>query len=147
LTIGAIGAIIRRIAIIEEASMLGAIVRRAIILSVVAARIMFAQSAAVPKPSEPPKYVPTAVQTLSLQVLQARAQTAQVQMQRVQDALQSAQKNFQDALAALNKAADDIKVENKWPAEVSFSPDQLTYTAPSPKPLAAAEPPKEKGKP
>jgi hypothetical protein len=127
--------------------MLGAIVRRAIILSVVAARIMFAQSAPVPKAGEPPKYVPTEVQALRLQVLQKDAQLAQVQLQRLNDAVQQSQQAFQKALQALQAGADEVKKANGWPADTQFSQDQLTFSAPPPPPPPPVKPAEPSTKP
>jgi hypothetical protein len=120
--------------------MLGAIVRRAIILSVVAARIMFAQSPTAPVAKDPPKYVPTEVQSLKLQVLQKDAQLAQVQLQRLNDALQQSQQAFQKALQALQAGADEVKKANGWPADTQFSQDQLTFSAPPTPPTPPAKP-------
>lgn len=69
------------------------------------------------------KYEPTELQRLKLQVLQRDAQLAQVQLQRAQQA-------FQGALAALDAEAGEVKKSNKWPAEVQFSPDTLTFDVP-----------------
>jgi hypothetical protein len=125
--------------------MLGAIVRRAIILSVVAARIMFAQA---PAAKDPPKYVPTEVQALKLQLLQKDAQLAQLQLQRFQDAIrqskdnQDLQEGLKKAIEALQAEAGKVKETNKWPADVAFHMEDLTFSAPSasPPPTPPAKP-------
>jgi len=71
----------------------------------------------------PVKYEPTEVEMLRLQVAQKDAQIAQIQ-------LQQAQQMFQQALGRLHLEADKIKAEHKWPAEVQFKMDTLTFAAP-----------------
>jgi len=68
-----------------------------------------------------PKYSPTEVQTLRLQVKQRDAQIAQ------KDA-QLAQEHFQSVLAALQAEAEKVRVENKWPETVKFDPNSLNFT-------------------
>lgn len=80
---------------------------------------------------EKPKYAPSEVQTLRLQVKQRDAQLAQRD-------LQYAQQRFQQAIADLNAEADRIKSENHWPASTSFSPDSLAFTEPS-KPVGKSD--------
>ena len=81
-------------------------------------------------PTPPSKYQPTEVQSLRLQVAQKNAQLAQV-------ALQQAQRNFQDAFAALNAEAAKVKAEQKWDdAKVTFNADTLTFADAPVKPPA-----------
>jgi|SRR5882724_8702909 len=76
--------------------------------------------------SSPVKYEPTEVELLRLQVAQKDAQIAQMQ-------LQQAQQIFQQSFGRLRAEADKIKAEHKWPAEVQFKSDTLTFAAPPPK--------------
>jgi hypothetical protein len=75
-----------------------------------------------------PKYQPTEIQLLRLQVLQRDAQIAQMQ--------------FYQKVAALQAEGQKVKTENKWPADVRFNPDTLTFEEAPPPP-----PPKEEKKP
>lgn len=79
-------------------------------------------NAQAPTPA-PPKYQPTEIQLLKLQVKQKDARLAQVQAAQ-------AQAQFQAAMADLMKEAESIKVENKWPAEVIFNADNVSYQEP-----------------
>jgi|SRR6267142_4273374 len=74
--------------------------------------------------SPPAKYEPTEVELLRLQVAQKDAQIAQIQ-------LQQAQQMFQQALGRLQVQADIIKAEHKWPAEVQFKLETLTFAPPT----------------
>lgn len=76
------------------------------------------------------KYEPTEVQLLKLQVKQKDAQLAQMN-------LQQAQARFTQALNDLNAEGEHIKTENKWPAELKFSVDNLQFTMPPPPPVPA----------
>jgi hypothetical protein len=81
-----------------------------------------------------PTYEPTEVQSLRLQLDQMRAREALVQ--------------FQQLAAALNKDADAVKTENKWPATVIFNPDTLKFSPPlTPPPTPAPKLPPPPGVP
>jgi len=80
---------------------------------------LFAQSPA------PVKYEPTEVEQLRLQLAAKDAQIAQIQFQ-------NAQYVFQQAIARLHAEADKVKAEHKWPAEVQFKQETLTFAAPAP---------------
>jgi hypothetical protein len=71
-----------------------------------------------------PKYQPTEVQSLRLQVRQKDALLAK-------RALDDAQTAFQKALTDLNSESEKVKTENNWPKEVSFNPNDLSYTEPA----------------
>src|SRR6266404_7794961 len=73
----------------------------------------------------PAKYEPTEVEQLRLQLAAKDAQIAQIQFQ-------NAQYVFQQAIARLHAEADKVKAEHKWPAEVQFKPETLTFAAPAP---------------
>jgi hypothetical protein len=79
-----------------------------------------------------PKFEPTEIQSLRLQIRQRDAQIAQKD-------LFTANQRFQLTLGELQAEAQKIKTENKWPADVRFNPDTLVFEEP-PKP---AEPPKK----
>lgn len=84
---------------------------------------MFAQEA------KKPKYQPTELQTLRLQLAQQQAQLAQKDMF-------IAQQNLQAALAALKAESDKVKQANNWDASVIFNPDTLMFIdAPKPIPV------------
>ncbi|SRR6266436_3718222 len=70
-------------------------------------------------------YKPTELQSLRLQVRQKDAQLAQA-------ALQAAQQQFQAALQNLTAEGEKVKVENKWPSDTQFSPNDLSFSAPAP---------------
>jgi hypothetical protein len=72
-----------------------------------------------------PKYAPTEIQTLRLQLRQKDAQIAQ------KDYF-IAQQNFQAAVKALDDEADKVKTENQWPSGVLFDKDKLTFAEPPP---------------
>ncbi len=74
---------------------------------------------------EPKAYKPTEIQSLRLQVRQKDAQLAQAN-------LQVAQQQFQAALANLTAEAEKVKLEQKWPADTQFSPNDLSFSAPVP---------------
>lgn len=69
------------------------------------------------------KYPLSEIQTLRLQVKQKDAQIAQQNVFVAQQA-------FSAAIKALRDEADKVKVENKWPAEVQFSPENLMFVDP-----------------
>lgn len=69
------------------------------------------------------KYQPSETQMLRLQIHQKDAQIAQKD-------LFIAQQNFQQSLHVLDAEADKIKQENKWPATLLFSQDNLSFTEP-----------------
>jgi len=92
-------------------------------------------------PTPPPsKYQPTEVQNLRLKVKQQDLIIASKNAQELQKALQDAQKDAQTKYADLMKEADTVKTEQKWPANLIFNPDQLSFTEPPPAPAA---PPKK----
>jgi hypothetical protein len=74
---------------------------------------------------EKPTYQPNETQSLKLQVKQRDTLLAQKD-------LQMAQQRFQAALNDLNAEAEQVKVENHWPKEVTFAPDTLAFSAPAP---------------
>lgn len=82
------------------------------------------------KPPAPTLYVPSEVQLLRLQVRQRDALLAQQELAR-------AQSQFQQALLSLNAEADKVKLDNKWPATLTFDPGTVTFNEPS---LAAPAP-------
>jgi len=93
--------------------------------------------AAVMAQRKPATYIPNENQVLRLKVKQDAAIIAQKDLQVVQQ-------RFQDALNALNAEAEKVKTESKWPKEVTFSPDTLTFSAPVvPKPSPAPVPTKK----
>lgn len=80
-----------------------------------------------------PKYTPTEVQSLRLQVKQRDAQIAQRDMV-------AAQEKFQNFLAVLQSEGDKVRLENKWPDTVKFDLNTLGFTetpvvTPNPKPI------------
>src|SRR4029077_7853641 len=77
-------------------------------------------------------YAPTKDQALQLQVAPKDASLAQAQLQRAQQA-------FQQALAQLDSVAGEVKKANGWPADVQFSPDTLTFSAPPTPPTLPAQ--------
>lgn len=87
---------------------------------------------------------PTSEQTKDLQLAQKDAIIAQQKMQIIQSAQQAATKEYNDAIAALNAAADKVKSANKWDERTSFDPQTLAFIAPPPKkaetPAPAAKP-------
>ena len=95
-----------------------------------------------------PKFQPTEVQSLRLQVKQKDAQLAQ---RDLSDAcgggpgapLGRLQQAFQQAFTNLTGEAEKIKQENKWPTSTQFDPNTLQFAEP-PKP---APPPKDDKKP
>jgi hypothetical protein len=89
--------------------------------------------AAVMAQRKPATYIPNENQVLRLKVKQDAAVIAQKDMQVVQQ-------RFQDALNALNAEADKVKAENRWPKDVKFSPDTLTFDMPKLTPLPSPAP-------
>jgi len=95
--------------------------------------VLLAQS-----PAAPVKYEPSEVEQLRLQLAAKDAQIAQIQFQ-------NAQYVFQQAIARLHAEADKVKAEHKWPAEVQFKPETLTFAVPAPpKPPVPEKKPLEK---
>jgi len=92
--------------------------------------IAWAQS---PAPAPNP-YQPTEVQALKLKVAQQDAIIAQRDMQ-------SAQQRYQNAIVALNTAAEQVKRDNKWPEDVQLNLDSLVFSKKAP---AAAPEAKDK---
>jgi hypothetical protein len=101
--------------------------------------MLFAQAPA------PSKYAPSDDQLHRLQVSYLQAQLAQRDMQ-------IAQQRMQSALGQMAADAEKIKAENKWPANVQFNPDTLSFSEPEShsnvpagptKPAPAQTPPKE----
>ena len=80
---------------------------------------------------EKPKYQPTEVQSLRLQVRQKDALLAKERLEALQAAVQTQQKTFQDALKALTDESDVVKKEQGWPKETVFEPNNLTFTEPA----------------
>jgi hypothetical protein len=88
--------------------------------------------------ADAPKYNPSEVQTLRLQVKQKDAQLAQLDMQ-------AATERFQVALNGLQQAGEAVRVENKWPDTVKFDPNTLSFNEASapivaPTPVATGTP-------
>lgn len=75
------------------------------------------------KSAPPKKFELSEVQQLKLQVKQRDALLAKA-------AMDSAQANFQQAVLNLTAEADRIKIENSWPKETQFSPNELTFNEP-----------------
>jgi hypothetical protein len=76
---------------------------------------------------QPKKYQPSEVESLRLQVKQKDAQLASYQAQQAQ---QAAQKAYADLMAE----ADKIKESEHWPANVMFSPQDLSFSEPPAQP-------------
>ncbi len=72
---------------------------------------------------KPKEYRLSEVQSLRLQVRQKDALLAKSN-------LETAQRQFQQALTDLTAEGDKIKSENGWAKEVQFNPNDLTYSAP-----------------
>jgi hypothetical protein len=89
------------------------------------------------KPPAPSVYVPSEVQLLRLQVKQRDALLAQQELLR-------AQAQYQNALAALNAEADKVKLDNKWPATLTFDPGTVTFNEPPAPAMPAAPKPEDK---
>jgi hypothetical protein len=70
---------------------------------------------------EKPKYQPTEIQRLRMEVRQRDAQLAQ------KDYF-IAQQNFNMAVKALTEEAAKVKAENKWPDGLVFDQEKLTFT-------------------
>jgi len=99
-----------------------------IILTLLALSVVaFGQDkSASPKPADPPPakvYAPTEVQSLRLQVKQRDALLAK-------QALEQAQRQFQQALTDLTNEGERVKTEQGWPHDTQFNPNDLTYSAP-----------------
>jgi hypothetical protein len=72
------------------------------------------------------EYKLTEVQLLRLQVTQKDAFLLKAQMQDIQ-------RQFQEKVTQLMSEATKIKMEQGWPPETVFNPDNLTFSAPPPK--------------
>jgi hypothetical protein len=85
---------------------------------------------AAPQATTEKKYEPTENQALRLKFLHKDLELAQLQAQ-------VAFARFNQATAELAAEGAKVKTENKWPAELVFDNDKLTFTmppAPPPKP-------------
>ena len=71
----------------------------------------------------PPKYEPTEIQRLRLEVKQRDAKLAQRD-------LADAQARFQAAVAALMAEGDAVRAANGWPKDVALNPDTLAFAVP-----------------
>lgn len=71
---------------------------------------------------------PTDDQLTRLQLAQARAQTARVQLDNVKLQEQMAQRDFQARLGELDSVATAVRAENKWAATVTMNMDTLRFT-------------------
>lgn len=100
--------------------------------------LLFA-AAAILHAQDKPKYQPSEVQQLQLQLAQAEAKLAQSQMNA---ACGDTPGKFNQALLSLQAAAKKVAQDNKWPATLQFSDDTLTFTDPAPPPAANKEPAK-----
>ena len=89
--------------------------------------------------ADTPKYQPTEIQLLRLQVKQRDAQIAQRDLALAQQAVQTAQDKFQQALNNLNTEADRVKSENHWPEKVTFDMNSVSFSDSS-KPGPVPEP-------
>jgi hypothetical protein len=89
-----------------------------------------------------PKYAPSEVQALRLQVRQKDAQLAQRELQMT---CTEPQQKFQKAISDLNAEAEKVKKDNGWPKEATFNPDTLAFTEPPP--AKPAVPPAPEPKP
>jgi len=74
------------------------------------------------------KVEPTEVQRLKLENAQKSAIIYQQQSQALHMQAAQADKDAQASLVTLQKLAADVKAENKWGDDVSFEPNQLTFT-------------------
>jgi len=90
-----------------------------------------------PQDKPPTAFTPTEVQALRLQVKQKDAQLAQ-------QAMSAAQANFSKALLDLNAEAERVKSEQHWNKDVTFNPNDLSFSAPAPAPVPAVAKPAEK---
>src|ERR1700739_1879914 len=97
-------------------------------LSLAAVVVVLAQD----KPPAPPKYGPHEVQSLRLQLKHKDAELAQI-------ALQTAQAAFQRAMSDLTEEGKRVKTENKWPEDVQFSPNDMSFSEPAPPPAKPEE--------
>ena len=79
---------------------------------------LLAQEAGKPK-----VFTPTEVQSLRLQVRQKDALLAKAN-------LEQAQRVFQQALTDLTAEGEKVKVEQGWPKDTQFNPNDLSYAAP-----------------
>jgi predicted lipid-binding transport protein (Tim44 family) len=75
------------------------------------------------------RYTPTEIQSLRLQVKQKDALLAKQQLEALQAAFQQVQQRYQDNLKALTDEGEKVKVENAWPKDTQFNPNDLTYAA------------------
>lgn len=96
---------------------------KVVISAIVALGIALSIIGALGLTKDPPAYKPSELQLARLQVKQKDAQIAQVR-------LQDAQQRFQAALAELDKEAGAVKEANKWPSNVQFNPDTLSFEVP-----------------
>ena len=66
------------------------------------------------------KYEPTEVQNLELKVMHRDIEIAQI-------TFQEAQANLTAKYNSMTAKAEEIKKENKWPADLIFKPDPMTF--------------------
>lgn len=101
--------------------------------------LSFAAGVWAGKQAEAPKYDPTEVEQLRLEVAQRDAQLAQTRAQMAcRDLPQQGQ--FQQALAALNAEATKVREAHKWPDSVQFNPDSLKFYMGAPVPPQQQQP-------
>lgn len=100
-----------------------------------------AQDTPAPKPAAPPaaakKYETTETEQLKLQLKQKDAIIAQID-------LNTAQRQMQDAMAAINAEAEVVKKAHGWDESVLFNTTSLTFVDPPkpPTPTQKPAPPK-----
>lgn len=85
---------------------------------------------AAPAPTQPvgTPVTPTEVQSLKLKVAQRDAIIAQQASQSLHQQAAAADRQASDALKELQRVAETVKAENKWGEDVTFEPNQLTFT-------------------
>jgi hypothetical protein len=85
------------------------------------------------------KYEPNENQALRLQLKHKDAEMAFVQAKQAQDI-------YTKALNDLTAEGEKVKGENKWPVELVFNPDKMSFAMPPPPPKPAPAKPDEKKK-
>lgn len=107
--------------------------------------VIFCAAAVVvakPHPQEPfgkePSYIPSEVQKLRLTVKHKDAEIANI-------VLRDAQAQYNNAITALQNEGSKVIEENKWPSDLQFDAERLTYSV-KPKPAPAPEKPKAEKK-
>lgn len=91
--------------------------------------------------AQAPSYVPTEIQALRLKSAKDDAIIASQDLQNLRNQLDKAQSAYTASLKAYTDAADKIKAENKWGADVQFDMNSSTFSK-KPEPIKPAEPKK-----